>query len=79
MPALVPNGAPGQEPVQVSYSRLPDPAPGVREYAVRAGDRQLGTVTNRRGGWWRAFTAAGDMRGSFHTTRNGAATALLTD
>lgn len=65
------------------FTRLPDPAAGCRAYLVLAPgapgtpEGVLGTVTNRRGGWWRAITDRGDMRGSFHGTRREAAAALL--
>lgn len=63
------------EPVR--YHRAADPAPGVREYLVTRGAVELGTVTNRRGGWWRAITATGDVVGSFHRTRAEAAGKLV--
>lgn len=58
------------------FTRLPDPAPGLRTYSVHLGAQDIGTVTNRRGGWWRATTPAGHGRGSFHYTRRAAADAL---
>lgn len=64
------------------FRRQPDPAPGVRAYLVLAPGAPgtpegiLGTVTNRRGGWWRATTDRGESRGSFHHTRAAAAAAL---
>lgn len=51
------------------YTRLPDPAAGVRAYQVTVDCTVVGTVTNRRGGWWRATTADGVTVGSFHYTR----------
>ena len=67
----------------VRFQRQPDPTPGLRTYLVLAPGAPgtpegiLGTVTNRRGGWWRAVTDRGDVRGSFHGTRREAAEALL--
>ena len=64
------------------FQRQPDPAPGCRTYLVLAPGAPgtpegiLGTVTNRRGGWWRATTDDGEGRGSFHSTRRAAAAAL---
>lgn len=58
------------------FTRQADPAPGVRAYDVLMGTQPIGTVTNRRGGWWRAITPAGHFRGSFHYTRKAAADAL---
>lgn len=58
------------------FTRLPDPAPGLRAYSVQLGAQDIGTVTNRRGDWWRATTPAGHGRGSFHHTRKSAAAAL---
>lgn len=63
----------------LTFRRLPDPAPGLRAYSVRLGAQDIGTVTNRQGGWWRATTPTGHGRGSFHYTRKAAGAALLGD
>lgn len=65
------------------FTRQPDAATGTWSYLVlQAGapgtpEAILGTVTNRRGDWWRATDDRGHGGGSFHTTRRAAAAALV--
>lgn len=67
----------------VRTRRLPDPAPGCRAYLVLVEGAPgtpegiLGTVTNRRGGWWRATSDRGEPCGSFHSTRRSGIEALV--
>lgn len=59
------------------FTRLPDPAAGVRAYQVTRLGTPIGTVTNRPGGWWRAFDLTGAIvSSSFCHTRGEAARAL---
>lgn len=62
-------------PTRVRFRQVAAP-PGVRQYLVISDSTELGTVTRRQGGWWRAITTAGDIVGSWHSTRTSAAEAL---
>lgn len=55
----------------------PEPAPaGLTTYTVEHAGRAIGTVTRRRGGWWRAVAPDGRGAGSWHGTRREAAASL---
>jgi hypothetical protein len=60
----------------VTIKRTYPPVPGVTQYSVVAGDQVVGYVERRRGGWWRAYDAAGRSRGSWFSTRREAVEAL---